>query len=436
MRKLFIWGAGDIGKRVISHFDDDWEIIFVDSNRQLVGSCYCGRIVIDITKYLGEHSNEFILIAHLNENNSIEILQTNNISNFFIHCDLPGEFKEPYVRNEFKEYIINYLKNRKNYILYGLNLYSIIIDDWIFKQYGYHPYILIQDTISKRFVDEIKQQYKGLRLVDNIKKIDGIEEICICSNEYSELKASNVFVEYCVTDIYDCSDKIEIYHNPAIEKFHNIHKGKRCFIVATGPSLKTEDLDLLRSNKEICISMNSIFYAFDKTEWRPDYYVMSDYRGFSVYNELLDDLPVKTKFLSDNSESFWKNPHEENIIRFHQHYEYYFDKLPKFSDNFSFKSYIGTTVTYTCIQLAVYMGFKDIYLLGVDFSYQEKGGKYSHFHKEDELVSIGFERQVFLAYLSAAEYAKKKNINIYNVTRGGKLEIFPRVNLDDLFCYC
>ena len=38
MKKLYIWGAGDIGRRVLNHLDDDWEIVFVDSKIQLANS--------------------------------------------------------------------------------------------------------------------------------------------------------------------------------------------------------------------------------------------------------------------------------------------------------------------------------------------------------------------------------------------------------------
>ena len=34
--------------------------------------------------------------------------------------------------------------------------------------------------------------------------------------------------------------------------------------------------------------------------------------------------------------------------------------------------------------------------------------------------------------LIVEEYAKKHNIHIYNATRGGNLEIFPRVKLEDV----
>lgn len=437
MRKLFIWGAGEIGKRILNHLSDEWMITFVDSNKKIEDSYCYGKAIVSVEEYLERYSDEFIIIAHLQENESIEVLQQNDIINYFVHCDLPGEFKEPYVREDMKKYIINYLGNRNNFILYGLNLYSIIIDEWLDKEYGIHPYILIQDNISKKFVNKIRQKYAGLNLIDDISQLSNIEEICVCSNNYVELKTTHAFTEYCVTDIFDCSDKIASYYNPAIEKFRGLHKDQRCFIVATGPSLKMEDLDVLKQNEEICISMNSIFYAFSETEWRPDYYVMSDYRGFNEYQELLDTLPIKEKILSDNSEEFWKTSHGTNIFRYHEHYEYCFDRLPKFSDDFSKRSYASGTVTYTCMQLAVYMGFKEIYLLGVDFTYggQQKNVNYYHFYNTEKIKDegIGYVNNVTLAYQAAKRYADSHGIKIYNATRGGKLEIFERVDFDALF---
>lgn len=108
-----------------------------------------------------------------------------------------------------------------------------------------------------------------------------------------------------------------------------------------------------------------------------------------------------------------------------------------FTDDFSIRSYIGTTVTYTCMQLAVYMGFREIYLLGVDFSYgnSKKNISYTHFYEsyKPEEKGIGYVKQVTLAYESAKQYTDSHEIKIYNVTRGGKLGIFERVDFDSLF---
>ena len=89
------------------------------------------------------------------------------------------------------------------------------------------------------------------------------------------------------------------------------------------------------------------------------------------------------------------------------------------------------------MQLAAYMGVKEIYLLGVDFTYggQEKNVEYTHFYGTDKSgnASIGYVKHVALAYQSAKEYADSHGIKIYNATRGGKLEIFERVDFDSLF---
>lgn len=436
MKKLFIWGAGVIGKRVYDHLNDDWEIIFVDSNKQLESSTYCGKKVISIEEYLRKNAEEFILIAHLQEEESIEILKANNINNYFVHCNLPGEFKEPYIRDNLEKYVSDYLRNRTDYVLYGLDLYSIIIDGWIYKHFGIHPCILLQESISEELVNKIMQQYTDLRIIKNIQSLDNIKELCICLDNASIIEKDYRADNYYVSDIFDCSNKIESYYNSEIERFYNIYQGKRCFIVATGPSLRMDDLDLLKEKKEICISMNHIFSAFTMTDWRPDYYVMDDWKELNANKMRIDTWnSIRAKFVGDTSESFWKIPHGEDVYCYHKHYEYCFDRLPKFTNDFSRKSYASGTVTYTCMQLAAYMGFKEIYLLGVDFTYggQQKNINYGHFYKTDKQEGIGYVRQVTLAYQSARQYADQHGFKIYNATRGGKLEIFKRVNFDSLF---
>lgn len=429
MKELCIWGAGEIGKRFFKHLSDKWSVVFVDTNEKVIDSDCCGRKVISLDKYLEKYSDIFILVAHLHEEESIKILEYNKIINYFIHCDCPGEFKEPYVRNNLKQYVVEYLKDREDYVLYGLNLYSILIDEWVSKQYGIHPYILA-NNISSDFIRKIRQSYDELKIIDNISNLTDIKEICVCTDNYSKLEEC-LIQKYKLTDIFDCSKKIKCYYNPRIEKFHNLYRGSRCFIVATGPSLTTRDLELLRIKKEICISMNTIFYAFDKTKWRPNYYVMDDYRGIEEYKDIIDTIEFGVKFLGDTSEMFWKEAHGKDIYCFHKSYEYYINRLPKFSDDFSKGIYAGGAVTYTCMQLAVYMGFKEICLLGVDFTYSDDESKpYLHFHKEDNLAATGYAKQVKLAYIAAEKYTREHGIKIYNATRGGKLEIFERVNLD------
>lgn len=443
MKNIYVWGAGEIGGRIVKRLNNNWNVVFVDSNKQLADSNYCGREVISVEEYIKHHSDEFILIAHLQEKESISILQQNNICNYFVYSELPGEFMEPCLRDDFKEYIIKYLGDRNNFVLYGLSIYSIIIDSWLYEKYGIHPYILIPKDFDAGFVDRIKQKYKDLKVIYNINQSNNIEEICACIFNYKEAKDEYAGQTYRLTDIFDCSDKIKSYYNSAIEKFHNIHKGKRCFIVATGPSLKSSDLNLLKSKKELCISMNSIYYAFNKTEWRPNYYMAQDYRVLNTIKQTIDGWPVKANFISNDNEAFWEIKHNRNVYKYHQTYDYYFDRCPKFSEDISWRAYNGSTITYTCIQLAAYMGFKEIYLLGVDFTNgsQKKSMAQPHFYEEDEdkksygasYYNVAFTEKTFNAYLAAKQYADSHGMKIFNATRGGELEIFERINFDELF---
>ena len=93
------------------------------------------------------------------------------------------------------------------------------------------------------------------------------------------------------------------------------------------------------------------------------------------------------------------------------------------------------TITYICMQLAIYMGFKNIYLIGVDFNYKPTGGNYVT--SKDEVILNGDFIQtsnyyVKRAYEKALLVAQNKGVQIMNATRGGNLEVFKRVNLDEL----
>ena len=59
---------------------------------------------------------------------------------------------------------------------------------------------------------------------------------------------------------------------------------------------------------------------------------------------------------------------KENVNYLNCKIETYYPGYPKFSDDLTEGIYSGTTVLYAMFQIAVYMGFKNIYLLGVDFS--------------------------------------------------------------------
>jgi Uncharacterized protein conserved in bacteria len=242
--------------------------------------------------------------------------------------------------------------------------------------------------------------------------------------------------KYIIENAFDYTDKIKAYYNPKIEKFKDIHRGKRCFIVATGPSLKFEDIECLHKNNELSISMNHIFCAFQNTVWRPNYYVCQDPSVIRDYEKEICEADIENKFISDYYMPFWKI--KRNMYKFHGHLEDYLPNTPKFSADFSRKIYDGYTVTYTCIQLAVYMGFHEIFLLGTDFNYSlhlssAENHFYKEYEKEKNKVNEVAYQEILMAYKKARQYTENNGIKIYNATRGGKLEIFERVEFNNLF---
>ena len=103
----------------------------------------------------------------------------------------------------------------------------------------------------------------------------------------------------------------------------------------------------------------------------------------------------------------------------------------KYSNDCYVRVYDGFSITYSIIQLATYMGFDEIYLLGADCTYM---GKQHHFI-ETGVVDPGYKEasdRLFASYGEAKRYAEANGIKIYNATRGGCLELFERVDLDEI----
>ena len=89
-----------------------------------------------------------------------------------------------------------------------------------------------------------------------------------------------------------------------IRSLKNAFKGLRCFIIGNGPSLTPSDLDKIKN--EVSFAANRIYYMFDKTEWRPTFYMCCDKEAIMMNFSSIVDLPVKTKFIEVTSKKYNK----------------------------------------------------------------------------------------------------------------------------------
>ncbi len=248
-------------------------------------------------------------------------------------------------------------------------------------------------------------------------------------------------IKYTLKVVRAFKHKIHIFYVKSIIKknkhrvknFKDVHKNQRCFIIGNGPSLTKKDLEML--DKDITFASNGIYFMFDKTEWRPTYYTVQDHSMITNRSDmiisLLDELVCFVAVVID-----WKYPrkllnNKNSIILELVLKEFDENNITRFSDDLVNGVYEGWTVTYFNIQLAVYMGFKEIYLLGVDNNYSMGGS--GHFSKDDVCDNVPRLDKTEIAYRSAKKYVDEHGIKIYNATRGGKLETFERVDFDSLF---
>ena len=317
------------------------------------------------------------------------------------------------------------------------------------------------------FADNYKhgQQIGGKQIIsfEELLKIHKNYDVIITAN----CVVSRDLIEQCImndvpfrmsTDYIKWND-YEI--NAEICKYKNRYVGKRCFLIGNGPSLKAEDLNKLYINKEISFGCNHIYKIFNETAWRPSYFVASDIAAIKLDYKNFAQLDIDVKFIGNPTQIMDIDNDILHVLQNGNGKVHFFNKvvmhddcnvLP-FSPDPSRAVYTGGTVMYAMIQLAVYFGFSEIYLLGVDNNYVpmidtlKRNDKVNHFYNVDAsinkqtieiigLASLEGNTRVQLleyTYTIAANYCKKHNIKIYNVTRGGNLDVFQRYDFDKLF---
>ena len=219
----------------------------------------------------------------------------------------------------------------------------------------------------------------------------------------------------------------------ALRNLKGKFKGKRCFILCTGPSLTIPDLELLEN--EYTFGMNSICLIHDKTKWKPDFFCVQDRLVF----EKVKDSMLKTDngivFVPYSYKKKYQTP--DDWVYFHICGAYHLNLMrdgkffTRVSGNAYARVYDGYSVTFAAMQLAMYMGFAELYLLGADCG---SSNNKEHFLEHGHMGShIDDTRQrLFVSYEATKEFAEAHGVKIFNATRGGYLEIFPRVKLEDV----
>lgn len=222
-----------------------------------------------------------------------------------------------------------------------------------------------------------------------------------------------------------------------LAKLRNIHAGQRCFIIGGGPSLKQTDLSKLRD--EYTIGLNRIFLAFPELGFQTSYLVSINDLVIEQSAADLQNLSMPRFFAWRGRQ--WLHPADD------LHFLYTSYTGPKFARDIRGRVWEGATVTYVALQVAFYLGFQTVILIGVDHNFTtqgkpnttvvSQGDDPNHFHPG--YFGKGFKWQLPDLETSERSYALARRAyedagrQVLDATVGGKCTIFEKVGYDSLF---
>jgi hypothetical protein len=220
-----------------------------------------------------------------------------------------------------------------------------------------------------------------------------------------------------------------------LEQFRNIHAGETLYLLANGPSINLTPWNRLKGERVMC--MNRFYIKFPELEFTPDYLVCIEETVLNRFSKDFGQLKLPV-FVN------WRcRTHIKNVLYLKES----FDIHPKFQPDIIHPANACGTVTCMCLQLAYFMGFQRVVLLGLDHSFKEQGLAGKTVVRTDEKDESHFDPNYFpkgmkwvmpdlvkseLGYAMARDHYAQNQRSILDATEGGKCTIFEKVKLENL----
>jgi hypothetical protein len=230
------------------------------------------------------------------------------------------------------------------------------------------------------------------------------------------------------------------------------HQGERCFIVGSGTSIKEQNLDFLEN--EYTFVLNSTYLHPDFKKWKANYLVFSgvewhknilEASGYDIYREIEAHTDTEIVYLLNETdiEGVQKYNHLSNRQK------YYFAYTKQASTIVGTETidlaqplWGGQNVAQLALQIAIGMGFKEIYLLGIDHDYilHKINKTFPNFYKEDESIAYKSNSKddntnllywfktcvnLWSIYEKIQLLALHHKVKIFNSNRNSILDVFP-----------
>jgi len=220
-----------------------------------------------------------------------------------------------------------------------------------------------------------------------------------------------------------------------LSPYQDKYEKSRCVVIGNGPSLNNMDLSPLKN--EFTFGLNRIYLLFEEWGFETSFLVSINRFVLNQFSDDLRDLKM-LKFIN----WAYRDPYpvDENTV-------FLTPKMHYVANGNIYNGYypIGGTVTNVALEIAYFMGFSEVILIGVDHSFADKGlggtavlaqeSDQNHFSPDYfgpgtvwQLPNYTVMEQ---GYTQMKKLFKENGRNVVDATVGGRLKVFPKVIFEE-----
>lgn len=219
-----------------------------------------------------------------------------------------------------------------------------------------------------------------------------------------------------------------------MKKMHKEGEGQNVYIILNGPSLKKQDLSILKGKNLMFVNRGFMHSEYKKLQ--PKYHVFED-------SKMLNGT-WPTEWL----EKIWSFSPETTIVL---PYSWYASpRFEKYRNNKKiywmpwYVPFHSLGVAGSCFSLAILKGFSKAFFTGFDANapaFEMLQMSESHFYGEDDELkgrnSLQFALSLYMHgrhlrdWYRMGDYVKSTGTEFFNMTEGGMIDSFPRISITE-----
>jgi len=228
-------------------------------------------------------------------------------------------------------------------------------------------------------------------------------------------------------------------------RWKNRHGSEECVLMCNGPSLNEVDFSRIQRSRFTFIGLNKIYLGMSKFQIAPKYIVAVNRNVLDQAAEAYSMLPI-TKFVSDRvSPDFIR----EDPFTFFMKTAVLPTNHQRFSRDIVEYVHEGWTVTHAALQIIHYMGFKRVFIIGMDHNFKQhvpglenksatiEGDDVDHFHPgyfgHGQTWDHPDLKRSEESYKAAREAYEQDGRDIVDCTINGKCSVFEKADVSVIY---